>query len=61
MNNKYFLCILLILSGDISLNSGPIYNNHRLGLTSVKFFCDNDGIKDSRKVKKSTKVKLTKS
>ena len=46
MNNKSFLCILLILSGDISLNPGPIYNNHRLGLTSVKFFCDNDGIKD---------------
>ena len=27
MNNKSFLCILLILSADISLNPGPVYNN----------------------------------
>ena len=27
MNNKSFLRILLILSGDISLNLGPVYNN----------------------------------
>ena len=27
MNNKSFLRILLILSGDISLNPGPVYNN----------------------------------
>ena len=30
MNNKYFLRILLILSGDISLNAGPVYNNESL-------------------------------
>ena len=30
MNNKSFLCILLILSGDISLNPGPVYYNHLL-------------------------------
>ena len=27
---KSFLCILLILSGDISLNPGPVYNNQSL-------------------------------
>ena len=27
MNSKSFLCILLILSGDISLNPGSVYNN----------------------------------
>ena len=26
MNSKSFLCILLIISGDISLNLGPVYN-----------------------------------
>ena len=30
MNNKFFLCILLILSGDINLNPGPAYNNQSL-------------------------------
>ena len=30
MNNKYFLRILLILSGDIRLNAGPVYNNESL-------------------------------
>ena len=30
MNNKSFLRILLILSGDISLNPGPVYNNGSL-------------------------------
>ena len=30
MNNKSFLRILLILSGDISLNLGPVYNNQSL-------------------------------
>ena len=30
MNNKSFLRILLILSGDISLNPGPFYNNQSL-------------------------------
>ena len=30
MNNKSFLGILLILSGDVSLNPGPVYNNHSL-------------------------------
>ena len=30
MNNKSFLRILLILSGDISLNPGPVYNNQSL-------------------------------
>ena len=30
MNNKSFLRILLLLSGDISLNPGPVYNNQSL-------------------------------
>ena len=30
MDNKSFLRILLILSGDISLNPGPVYNNQSL-------------------------------
>ena len=30
MNNKSFLCILLILSGDISLNPRPVHNNQSL-------------------------------
>ena len=30
MNNKSFLRVLLILSGDISLNPGPVYNNQSL-------------------------------
>ena len=30
INNKFFLCILLILSGDIKLNPGPVYNNQSL-------------------------------
>ena len=30
MSNKSFLCIVLILSADISLNPGPIYNNDSL-------------------------------
>ena len=30
MNNKSFSCILLILSGDISLNAGPLYNKKSL-------------------------------
>ena len=30
MNNKSFLRILLILSGYISLNPGPVYNNQSL-------------------------------
>ena len=30
MNNKSFLYILLTLSGDISLNPGPVYNNKSL-------------------------------
>ena len=30
INNKYFLRILLLLSGDISLNPGPAYNNQSL-------------------------------
>ena len=30
MNNKSFLRILLILSGDISLNPGLVYNNQSL-------------------------------
>ena len=30
MNNKFFLRILLLLSGDISLNPGPVYNNQSL-------------------------------
>ena len=30
MNNKSFLRILLILSGDINLNPGPVYNNQPL-------------------------------
>ena len=29
-NNKSFLRILLILSGDVSLNPGPVYNNQSL-------------------------------
>ena len=27
INNKFFYCILLILSHDISLNPGPVYNS----------------------------------
>ena len=30
MNKKSFLRTLLILSGDISLNPGPVYNNQSL-------------------------------
>ena len=30
INNKSFLRILLLLSGDISLNPGPFYNNQSL-------------------------------
>ena len=30
MNNNFFLRILLILSGNISLNTGPVYNNQSL-------------------------------
>ena len=30
MNNKSFLHIMLTLSGDISLNPGPVYNNQLL-------------------------------
>ena len=30
INNKSFLRILLLLSGDISLNPGPVYNNQSL-------------------------------
>ena len=30
MNNKSFLGILLVLSGDVSLNPGPVYNNQSL-------------------------------
>ena len=30
INNKLFLRILLLLSGDISLNPGPVYNNQSL-------------------------------
>ena len=30
LHNKSFLRILLILSGDISLNPGPVYNNQSL-------------------------------
>ena len=30
INNKSFLCILLLLSVDITLNPGPVYNNQSL-------------------------------
>ena len=30
MNSKYFLCILLLLFGNVSLNPGPTYNNPSL-------------------------------
>ena len=30
MNNESFLCILPTLSGDISLNPGPVCNNQSL-------------------------------
>ena len=38
MNNKSFLRILLILSGDISLNPGPVYNNQSLHLNEWNVF-----------------------
>ena len=28
INNNFFYCLILTLSGDISLNSGPVYNHH---------------------------------
>ena len=37
-NNKSFLSVLLILSGDISLNSGRIYNNSSLHLIEWNVF-----------------------
>ena len=38
INNKFFYCLILILSGDISLNSGPVYNHHLPNLKEwVKF------------------------
>ena len=38
MNNKCFLRILLILSGDISLNPGPVYNNQSLHSNELNVF-----------------------
>ena len=38
MNNKSFLGILLIISGDISLNPGPVYNNQPLDSNEWNFF-----------------------
>ena len=38
MNNQFFLRILLILSGDISLNSGPAYNNKSLESNEMYVF-----------------------
>ena len=41
MNNKSFLRILLILSGDISLNPGPVYNNQSLHSNEWNVFRSN--------------------
>ena len=38
MNNKSFFRILLIVSGDISLNPGPVYNNQSLNSNEWNFF-----------------------
>ena len=38
MNSKSFLCILLILSGDISLNPGPTDNNQSLDTNEWNVF-----------------------
>ena len=38
MNSKSFLRILLILSGDISLNSGPADNNQSLDTNEWNVF-----------------------
>ena len=38
INNKSFLCILLLLSGDISLNPGPVYNNQSLNSNESNVF-----------------------
>ena len=38
MNNKSFLRIVLILSVDISLNPGPVYNNQSLHLNAWNVF-----------------------
>ena len=37
-NNKSFLHILLILSGDITLNPGPVYNNKSLDSNKCNVF-----------------------
>ena len=38
INNKSFLRILLLLSGDISLNPGPVYNNQSLNSNESNVF-----------------------
>ena len=37
-NNKFFYCLILILSGDISLNPGPVYNHHSPNLKEWDIF-----------------------
>ena len=38
MNNSSFIHILLILSGDITLNPGPVYNNQSLDVNEWNVF-----------------------
>ena len=38
MNNSSFIHILLILSGDITLNPGPVYNNQSLDVNEWSVF-----------------------
>ena len=38
INNKSFHCLLIILLGDISLNSGPIWKHHLLNTTEWDIF-----------------------
>ena len=38
INSKSFYCLLIILLGDISLNSGPIWKHHLLNMTEWDIF-----------------------
>ena len=38
MNNSSFIHILLILSGDITLNPGPVFNNQSLDVNEWNVF-----------------------
>ena len=38
VNNKLFYCLIQILSGDTSLNPGPVYNHHLPSLKEWDIF-----------------------